>query len=129
MRELDPAALTRLERNILETLYRVGEAPASEVAADLKGDATEDSVRVTLGKLERKGVVTHRREGVRHIYRPAIPRDRARVPAIRHLLDTYFAGSSSRAVLTLLDASSEDLSDEDLDELQAWIDRERGDDG
>ena len=129
MPEFDPTALSRLERNILETLYRMGEAPAADVAAALTGDATEDSVRVTLGWLERKGVLTHRRDGSRHIYRPAVSRDRARASAVRHLLDTYFPGSSSRAVLTLLDASAEDLSDEDLDRLQAWIDREREDDG
>lgn len=126
MPELDPTALSRLERNILETLYRVGESAASEVAAALSADASEDSVRVTLGKLEKRGVLKHRREGNRHIYRPAVSRQRARVSALRHLLDTYFEESSSKAVLTLLDLSS-DLDDEELDRLQAWIDQERGD--
>lgn len=125
MRPLDSAKLSRLERNILDAVYRIGEAPASEITAALSVRTSEDSVRVTLRRLEKKGILTHRRDGQRHIYRPAVPPATARRSALRHLLDTYFVGSSSKAVLTLLDLSSNNLSTEELDEIASWIEQER----
>ncbi|MEN8145306.1 MAG: BlaI/MecI/CopY family transcriptional regulator [Gemmatimonadota bacterium] len=125
MRPFDSARLSRLERNILDAVYRIGAAPASEIAAALSLQTSEDSVRVTLGKLEKKGILTHRRDGQRHVYSPAVPTATARRSALRHLLDTYYVGSSSKAVLTLLDLSSKNLSKEELDEIASWIEQER----
>lgn len=124
----DPTQLSRLERNILEALYRMEEASASEVAAALPGEASEDSVRVTLGRLEKRGVVGFRRDGQRHIYRPTVPPEDAGSSALRHLVETYFAGASSKAVLRLIDLSSSDLTGDDLTEIADRIDAEREDD-
>ncbi|MEN8374824.1 MAG: BlaI/MecI/CopY family transcriptional regulator [Gemmatimonadota bacterium] len=124
----DPTLLSRLERNLLETLYRLGEASASEVASAMPPGTSEDSVRVTLGKLEKRGILTHRSDGPRHIYRPTVPADAAAAKALRHLLSTYFAGASSKAVLTLLDLSSNQLDETELDEIADWIEAEREDD-
>ena len=41
--------------------------------------------------------------------------------ALRHLVRTFFRGSSSKAVLTLLDSPSTRLSKEELSELAAWV--------
>lgn len=124
----DPNQLSRLERNILEALYRTGEASAAEVAAALPGEASEDSVRVTLGRLERRGVVDFRRDGQRHIYRPAVPREDAGSSALRHLVRTYFAGASASAVLRLIDLSRSDLSEGELAEIAERIEAEREED-
>ena len=54
-----PEQLSRREREIMDILYRLGESGAAEVAAQMADDPGYDSVRVTLGILEKKGHVRH----------------------------------------------------------------------
>jgi len=119
------ADLSRREREIMDIVYRLGEAGAAEVSAKMRDDPGYDSVRVTLGILEKKGHVKHRRDGRRHVYFPTVPHGKATKSAIRNLLNTFFKGSPSKAVLSLLDMSSKRLSREELDEIATWIDNER----
>lgn len=114
--------LSRRERQIMDALHRLGEAGAAEIADELPDVPGSETVRVTLTILERKGFVSHRREGRRYVYVPKASQDRMRRLATLHLLRTFFRGSSSRAVLTLLDASRKSLSQKELDEISAWID-------
>ena len=109
----------------MDAVYRLGEAGAAEVAEAVPLETSEASVRVTLGILEKKGHVRHYRDGQRHIYSATVPRERARRSALRHVLDTFFADSSSKAVLTMLDLSSETLTPEELDQIAAWLEQER----
>jgi predicted transcriptional regulator len=113
--------LSRRERQIMDILYRLGEVGAAEVVDHLPDRPAYNSVRVTLGILERKGVVRHRREGSRYVYSPTQPAEAARESALRHLVRTFFRGSPSKAVLTLLDSPSTRLSKEELNELAAWV--------
>jgi predicted transcriptional regulator len=113
--------LSRRERQIMDVLYRLGEAGAGDVVQHLPDRPSYNSVRVTLGILERKGTVRHRREGARYIYAPTVPAERARDSALRHVVRTFFRGSSTKAVLTLLDSPSTRLSAEELNELAAWV--------
>jgi predicted transcriptional regulator len=105
----------------MDILYRLGEAGAAEVVAHLPDRPAYNSVRVTLGILERKGVVRHRQEGSRYVYSPTQPAEAVRESALRHLVRTFFRGSPSKAVLTLLDSPSTRLSEEELNELAAWV--------
>ena len=102
--------LSRRERQIMDVLYRLGEAGAAEVVDHLPDRPAYNSIRVTLGILERKGVVRHRREANRYVYTPTVPAETMRESALRHLVRTFFRGSSSKAVLTLLDSPSTRLS-------------------
>jgi len=113
--------LSRRERQIMDVLYRLGEAGAAEVVDHLPDRPAYNSIRVTLGILERKGVVRHRREANRYLYTPTVPAETMRESALRHLVRTFFRGSSSKAVLTLLDSPSTRLSPEELSELAAWV--------
>ncbi|HUR94208.1 MAG TPA: BlaI/MecI/CopY family transcriptional regulator [Gemmatimonadales bacterium] len=113
--------LSRRERQIMDILYRLGEAGASEVVEHLPERPAYNSVRVTLGILERKGAVRHRQEGNRYVYSPTVPPEKARDSAMRHLVRTFFRGSPSKAILTLLDSPSTRLSAEELNDLAAWV--------
>ena len=116
--------LSRRERQIVDTLHALGEAGAREVAAAMGEPEALDSVRVTLAGLERKGVVRHRPEGRRHVYRPAESAERARRSAWARMTRTFFGGSSSQALLALLDMSRDRLGDDDLDRLAQWVDEQ-----
>lgn len=121
------AGLSRRERQIMNALFALEEAAATEVVDHLGEPDAYDSVRVTLGNLEKKGYVKHRREGVRHIYFPAITRQKAQRSAIGHLTRTFFGGSPSRAILAFLDASADRLSDEELEEIARRIEERKKD--
>ena len=107
----------------MDALYRLEAAGVAEVVREMPGEPSSDSVRVTLGILERKGWVNHRRDGNRNVYAPIVPRARARKQAARHLTRTFFDGKPSRAILALLDMSSDQLTQAELDEITARIER------
>ena len=109
----------------MEILYQLGEAPATEVAKRMPDDAGYDSVRVILGVLEKKGHVKVTKDGRRNIYYPTVSRERAIRSAVRSLTKTFFRGSPSKAVLSILDTSSDGMSEQELAEIAEWIEQER----
>lgn len=115
---------SRREREIMDAIYTLGEAGAAEVATQLDDVEAYDSIRVTLGILEKKGHLVHRQEGNRNVYRPVVTKERARRKAMQHLVHTFFAGSSTRAILAFLDQSKERLSDDELEAIAEWVDRQ-----
>jgi BlaI family transcriptional regulator, penicillinase repressor len=119
--------LTRRERQIMDSLYRRGRATAADVMADLTGEPSYSTVRTQLRVLEEKGHVRHEEEGLKYVYLPAVPRHAARKSALRHLIETFFDGSTEKAVAALLGGeSSSKLSDEELDRIADLIGRARG---
>jgi predicted transcriptional regulator len=115
--------LSRREREIMNIVYRLGEASVADVLGRMDDDPGYDSVRVTLGILEKKGHLKHRQEGRRYVYSPTVPHAKASRSAVRNLIHTFFRGSPSRAILTLLGMSR--LSREELDEIARAIEEER----
>src|ERR687896_2293904 len=95
-------ALSRRERQIMDILYRRGRATAAEVMEELTGEPSYSTVRTQLRVLEEKGHVRHEEEGLRYVYVPAVARTAARKSALRHLVDTFFEGSTEKAVAALL---------------------------
>lgn len=118
-------ALSRRERQIMDILYRRGRATAAEVMDDLPGDPSYSTVRTHLRILEGKGHVTHAEDGVRYVYTAAVPRHAARRSALRHLVDTFFDGSTEKVVSALLGGDAARLSPEELDRLAGLIEKAR----
>lgn len=116
-----PPGFSRREREIMDTLFQMGEGSVHDVAHRLDDHGAYDSLRVTLGILERKGWVRHRREGKRYIFEPTIPHEKARDSALTHVMHTFFGGSPSRTIEAMLDISSEKMSSTELQELQALV--------
>jgi predicted transcriptional regulator len=119
------AALSRRERQIMDILYRRGRATAAGVKADLPGDPADSTVRTQLRVLETKGHVRHEEEGLRYVYLPAVPRHTARRSALRHLVDTFYDGSTAKVVSALLGADGSRLSDDELKRIAGIVDRAR----
>jgi predicted transcriptional regulator len=119
--------LARRERQIMDILFRRGRATAAEVMEELPGDPSYSTVRTQLRVLEEKGHVRHEEDGVRFIYMPAVARHAARKSALRHLVETFFDGSSEKAVAALLGGEGAKLTDEQLDRIADLIARARKD--
>jgi len=119
------AQLSRRERQIMDILYRRGRATAGEVMADLPGGPSYSTVRTQLRVLEAKGHVRHDEDGLRYIYTPARPRSAARRSALRHLVDTFFEGSTEKVVSALLGPDGGRLSPSELDRIAEIVSKAR----
>lgn len=117
--------LSRRERQIMDIVYRRRAATAAEITAELPEPPTSTAVRTMLRILEDKGHLTHEQDGVRFIYRAVLDREKARESVIRHVVRTFFDGSTEQAMATLLDGSGSDLSDDELNRLAGLIDKAR----
>lgn len=115
------ALLTKRERQIMDVLYRAGRATAAEVMDQLDGAPTYSTVRTQLRVLERKGHVKHEEEGLRYVYMPIVPRHSARRSALKHLVDTFFDGSTTKAVAALLGGEASRLSDDELARIEDLV--------
>jgi BlaI family transcriptional regulator, penicillinase repressor len=115
------AVLTRRERQIIDILYRRGRATATEVMAELTGDPSDSTVRTQLRVLESKGHVRHEEDGPRFVYMPALAHRAARKSALRHLVDTFFDGSTEKVVGALLGGEGARLSDGELERIEALV--------
>ena len=117
--------LSRRERQIMDLLYQRGRATAAEVQADLPDPPGYSAVRAMLRVLEEKGHVRHQQDGPRYVYLPRVARDRAKRSALRHVVRTFFDGSTEQLVAALLDDGSTQLSEGELDRLAHLIERAR----
>ena len=105
---------------------------AGEASGAPRG-ASADSVSLGTGHragaivklLEEKGHVHHVQEGPRYIFLPVVSPNRARESALKQLLSTFFENSPAEAMSALLDLSSTELSEEQLDDLARLIEEAR----
>lgn len=118
-------ALSRRERQIMDVLYRLGRATASDVQEALPGTPSDSTVRTQLRVLEAKGHVAHESIGNRFVYVPTVPRHSARRSALRHLVDTFFDGSRAKVVAALLGTDAGRLSPDELERIEALVRRAR----
>ncbi len=113
--------LSRREREVMDVLYRRGEATVAEVLEELDDPPTYSAVRSILRVLEEKEHVAHREDGPRYVYAPAVARERARRAAMDHLVETFFGGSAEDALAALLRRSDLDLTEAQVKRLAREI--------
>jgi predicted transcriptional regulator len=116
--------LTRREREIMDAIFALGDrASAEEIRERLTDPPSYSAVRAMLVKLEAKGFVRHHEQGLRYVYTPTTSRTSAQRTALRKLVRVFFGGSPGKTATALL--KQEDWTEDDLDVLQAEIDRVR----
>src|SRR6187397_32478 len=93
-----PPPLSRRERQIMDLLYRMGEATAADVHRDLPDAPTYTTVRGLLRILVAKSHVRYEQDGRRYVYKPATPKPAAAASSIAHVVNTFFAGSAADAL-------------------------------
>ncbi len=125
MTKPSPLDLGKRERQIVEVVYRLGEGSVAEVRERLPNPPSYSAVRAMLGVLVRKDVLRSRRQGNRYVYRPAVPKEKARRSALRHLLATFFAEQTSEAMAALLEVSAGELGKEELDRIAKLVEQAR----
>ena len=112
----------------MDAIYRLGEASAQNVLDHLPDPPSYSAVRALLRVLVEKGHVKHREDGARYVYAPVVSREQARRNALKQMVRTFFDGSAAQAAAALLNLKDSNLSDDELDRLEALIDRARAED-
>jgi predicted transcriptional regulator len=114
-------ALTELQLSILGILWDRGEATTQEVheAVGVDRGLALTTVATLLARLEKKGVLAHRRNGRQHVYRATISRRDVRRSKVRELTETLFDGDAAALVSHLV--NTEAVSPADLRRIRAII--------
>jgi predicted transcriptional regulator len=121
-------SLSRRERQIMDIVYRRGEATAAQILDEMSDPPSYSAIRALLRILVDKEHLQHRADGPRYVYAPVVSRRRARERALAQVVNTFFDGSALRAASALLGSAQRKLTKAELDELSALIDaaRKRG---
>ncbi len=122
MGKTTPQQLSRRERQIMDIVYARQRATAAEVREAMEDAPSYSAVRALLRILVEKGHLRHTKEGARYVYHPTQPRRNAARDALSRVLNTFYEGSAVNAVAALLDLSSKDISEEELQRLSQLVD-------
>jgi BlaI family penicillinase repressor len=117
--------LSRRERQVIEILLSTGESTAAEIHRLLPAPPSYSAVRALLRVMEDKGVLSHRNDGPRYVYKPTIAPAKARQSILKQVLDNLFHGSREQLVAALLDPGTDRISRAELDRLAAKIEEAR----
>jgi BlaI family transcriptional regulator, penicillinase repressor len=112
--------LSGREAQIMDVLWRLGQATAEQIRAELPDPLHDSTVRTLLRILASKDYLTHEVVGKAYVYRPAIARVRAQRHALGEILASFFAGSAEDQVLRLIE--DERLTPEQLNEIRRSAD-------
>ena len=112
-----------LQLAILRVLWQSGEATAADVHAALVAERglAPTTIATMLKKMEGRGLVTHREEGRRFIYRPLVTEETLTRSMVSDLTERLFGGRASELVSHLLQEHEIDRSE--LAELERLIAR------
>ena len=103
----------------MDLLYRLGEGTVADVRAAMAEPPSYSAVRALFATLETKGHLHHHVDGVRFVYRPVVPTEHAGRSALERVVQSFFAGSSPRAAVALLEDAP--LDAETVAALEALI--------
>lgn len=123
MTESGLTQLSRRERQIMDFLYQRERASVAEVVAGIADPPGYSAVRAMLRTLEEKGQVKHVEDGRAYVYEPTVRKDAARRGALKHMLRTFFDGSTEKAVAALLDLKGPNLTPVELDRVARLVDQ------
>lgn len=109
----------------MDIVYERERASAQEVLDALPDPPTYSAVRALLRTLVDKGQLVIQQDGPRYVYLPTRPREQAAVSALRQVVRTFFGGSVTGVVATLLNDDEVGLDAEQRDELLKLVEEAR----
>ncbi len=114
--------LTEAELRLMNVLWQKEAATVSDVVAALPGKEplAYSTVLTTLRILERKGYVSHEKEGRAYVYHPVVGREDARRSVVRYMMSRFFNNSPETLVLNILE--NEAVDPEVLKRMKQMVD-------
>ncbi|WP_263378003.1 BlaI/MecI/CopY family transcriptional regulator [Granulicella paludicola] len=119
----EKTALTKLELQLMQVIWKRGASSVTEVQEGLEQELAYTTVQTMLNILERKGKLTRSLSGRAYIYSATVSEEKASSHAVRDLIDRMFGGSSEELVMSLL--KSRQLDAKKLAKLTARLKDEK----
>lgn len=121
MEEMESHHLGDLQLAIMRILWSRDEASVADVHEALEPERglALTTIATMLAKMEKKGVVDHRAEGRRFIYRPTVSEGQVRRSMVSDLTSQLFRGDVFALVNHLL--SEHEIDPRELDQLRGLI--------
>jgi len=118
-----------LQLAIMRVLWGRGESTVADVHEALEPERglALTTIATMLVKMEKKGVVDHRTEGRRFIYRPLVSEDKVRRSMVADLTTQLFRGDVAALVNHLL--SEHEIDRRELSELRDLIEAHEREEG
>ena len=113
--------LSRREKEVLEVLLKIGEASAKDIQAAMANSPGNSSVRTHLRNLVNKGFAQMKEQDFKYVYFPSEDIQDVSRSALEDVVETFFKGNPALAVNQLLTGNLQEISDKDLEELEALI--------
>jgi predicted transcriptional regulator len=110
-----------LQLAIMQVLWDQGEATVTDVHQALLAERglAPTTIATMLKKMEEKGVISHRAEGRKFIYRPSYSQDQVRRSMVAEITERLFGGDPMALVAHLI--SRHPIDPRELSELERTI--------
>ena len=102
MAKREKSALTKLELQIMQVIWKRGSSNVSDVQQGLEQGLAYTTVQTMLNILERKGKLERELRGRAFVYSATVSEAKASNHAVRDLVDRMFGGSSEDLVMSLV---------------------------
>lgn len=114
--------LTNVEHQFMEILWELGEGSVHDIIARLPAnrDLAYTSVSTILRILQQKNILSARKIGRQHIYKPRLSKQAFAKHSVEKLVKHVFAGDSVQLVAHLIDKDR--LSTDEISALQKLLD-------
>lgn len=110
------------ERQVVEVIYQLHEATATQIQDALEDAPSNSAIRAMLSRLEEKGVLQHRVDGQRYLYKAVQAKKKVADSALKKLVGVFYNNSPASAATALL-GMADKLSKDDIEQLQNLIDK------
>ena len=117
--------MSQRQAQILDIIFRLGEASVSDIMDHLPQSPTSGAVRRMLNLLYAKGIVDFKQDGAKKIYRSRVKKEVARRKTLNRVVETFFGGSAARTMASLFEASTMNLSEKEKATLYKLIEKAR----
>jgi len=119
---MPPHSLTELQLAVMQVLWGQGEATVQDVQKHLDRPLAQSTVATVLGRMEKRGFITHRVVGRQYVYRASVSEpdvQRSMIEDFWSLTDDLFDGDVAAIMSHLLTAR--DVDQGELARVKALI--------
>ncbi len=122
MSDTSNGPVTGLQLDVLRALWSAGNASVVQVheALSERRELAPTTVATLLKRLEKRGLVTHEREGRQHLFRALVTEEAVLSQTVDQVTDEVFSGDVTAFAAQLL--SRKDVSNNDLEKIRALLD-------
>lgn len=117
---------SRRERQIMDVVYRLGQATVSDVSQAIADPPSTNAIRTMMGILVKKGhlkVKKRKGAGGSNIYASTRSKQSIVHSSLRQMINVLFGGSVEQAVAGMIEMNQDEFSPEELERIRNLVDQ------